>query len=76
MFPGSSNKTMCQSKFLLKYESSSSNITSLVSLRREIEVGIYTEDPRYNDGVCYQRFCCKIELAVVKKLDRTYLKHQ
>ena len=35
-----------------------------------------TADPRYNDSVCYQRFCCKIEFAVVKKLDRTYLKHQ
>ena len=29
----------------------------------------YTEDPRYNDSVCYQRFCCKIEFAVLKKLD-------
>ena len=28
-----------------------------------------TEDPRYNDSVCYQRFCCKIEFAVIKKLD-------
>ena len=28
-----------------------------------------TEDPRYNDSVCYQIFCCKIEFAVVKKLD-------
>ena len=28
-----------------------------------------TEDPRYNDSVCYQRFCCKIESAVIKKLD-------
>ena len=28
-----------------------------------------TEDPRYNDNICYQRFCCKIELAVIKKLD-------
>ena len=27
------------------------------------------EDPRYNDSVCYQRFCCKIEFAVIKKLD-------
>ena len=29
-----------------------------------------TEDPRYNDIVCYQRVCCKIEFAVIKKLDR------
>ena len=28
-----------------------------------------TEDPHYNDSVCYQRFCCKIEFAVIKKLD-------
>ena len=27
------------------------------------------EDPRYNNSVCYQRFCCKIEFAVIKKLD-------
>ena len=27
------------------------------------------EDLRYNDSVCYQRFCCKIEFAVIKKLD-------
>ena len=26
-----------------------------------------TEDPHYNDSVRYQRFCCKIELAVIKK---------
>ena len=35
-----------------------------------------TEDPRYNDSVCYQRFCCKIEFAVITKLDRTHLRHQ
>ena len=28
-----------------------------------------TEEPRYNDSVCYQRFCCEIEFAVIKKLD-------
>ena len=28
-----------------------------------------TEGPRYNDSVCYQRFCCKIEFAVIKKLN-------
>ena len=27
------------------------------------------EDPRYNDSVCYQRFFCKIEFGVIKKLD-------
>ena len=37
---------------------------------------INAEDPRYNDSVCYQKFCCKIEFAVVKKLDRTHPKHQ
>ena len=29
-----------------------------------------TEDPRYNHNVCFQRFCCKMEFAVIKKLDR------
>ena len=29
----------------------------------------YTEDPRYNDSVCYKRFGCKIEFADIKKLD-------
>ena len=28
-----------------------------------------TEDPRYNDSVCYQRFCCKFDFAIIKKLD-------
>ena len=28
-----------------------------------------TEDPHYNDSVCYRRFCCKIEFAIIKKLD-------
>ena len=27
-----------------------------------------TEDPRYNDSVCYQGFCCKIKFAVKEKL--------
>ena len=31
-----------------------------------------TEAPR----VCYQRFCCKIEIAIIKKLGRTSLKHR
>ena len=29
----------------------------------------FTEDPRYNDSVCYQRFCYKTEFAVIKKLN-------
>ena len=28
-----------------------------------------TEDRCYNDAVCYQRFCCQNEFAVIKKLD-------
>ena len=36
-----------------------------------------TEDPRYNDSLCYKRFCCKIEFAVTKKnLKWTRLKHE
>ena len=27
------------------------------------------EDPRYNDSFCYQRFCCKIEFAIIKTFD-------
>ena len=37
---------------------------------------ISTEDPRYNDSICSQRLCCKIQFAVTKKLDRTHLKHE
>ena len=33
-----------------------------------------TEDPRYNDSVCYQRFCVKIGFPVIKKLDMDPLK--
>ena len=40
------------------------------------EAKYITENPRYNDNVYYQRFCCKIELAVIKILDMTHLKHQ
>ena len=32
-------------------------------------LGTGTENPRYNDTVCYQIFFCKIEFAVIKKLD-------
>ena len=43
----------------------------------DIYINFYgTEDPRYNNSVCYQRFGCKIEFAVTKKLDRTRLKHE
>ena len=28
-----------------------------------------TEDPRYSDSVCYQRFGSNIEFVVIKKLD-------
>ena len=37
-----------------------------------IKVSSIIED-RYNDIVCYQRFCCKTELAVIKKLKETML---
>ena len=30
---------------------------------------IFTEDPHYNDIVCYQIICCSTEFAVLKKLD-------
>ena len=33
-----------------------------------LQKGRTTEDTRYNDGVCYQIFCCKIRFAVIKKL--------
>ena len=52
---------------------------TLKGLRASYQVFYYMyniEDPRYNDGVYYQIFCCKIEFAVIKKLDRTHLKHQ
>ena len=44
---------------------------SLQALKRvkHTEYSRNTEDPRNNDSVCYQRFCCKIEFAVIKKLD-------
>ena len=35
----------------------------------ELNLNWNTVDPRYNDSVCDQRFCCKIEFAVIKKLD-------
>ena len=30
---------------------------------------VNTENPLCIDNVCYQRFCCKIEFAVINKLD-------
>ena len=33
-----------------------------------------TEGPCYNNTVCYQRFCCFIEIAVIKKLDMNLAK--
>ena len=50
------------------------NCTTILTIFDGMKNG--TEDPRYNDSVCYERFCYKIEFAVVKKLDRTHLKHQ
>ena len=43
-------------------------------MQQNVSVTVYfhfygTEDPLYNDNVCYQRFCCKIKFAVIKKLD-------
>ena len=35
----------------------------------DLEFRIFRRFNRYNDSVCYQRFCCKIEFAVIKKLD-------
>ena len=32
----------------------------------------YTEDPHYNDGVCYERVCCKIFKAILK-IQKTYV---
>ena len=43
-------------------------IHELVDWFRSSWLFAYTEDPRYNDSVCYQRFCYKIEFAVIKKL--------
>ena len=40
------------------------------------DINFCAEDALYNDSVCFQRFCCKIAFAVVKKLDRVHLKHQ
>ena len=38
------------------------NFTLIVNANKRIPLlfneFVYTEDPRYNDTVCYQRFCC------------------
>ena len=47
----------------IEYESQTTKKTRMADLFIES----YTEDHRYNDSVCYQRFCCKIEFAVIKK---------
>ena len=44
---------------ILKYEQIALHAVSLL---------LHIEDPRYNDSVCYQRFCCYIKFAVIKKL--------
>ena len=36
---------------------------------KTVMLTINKEDPHYKDSVCYQRFCCKIKFAVIKKLD-------
>ena len=50
------------------------NIYMKTSFQNKAE--LYTEDPRFNDSVCYQRLCCEIEFALIKKLDMTHLKQQ
>ena len=34
-----------------------------------MDLCVFDGDPCYNGIVCYQRFCCKIEFAVIKELD-------
>ena len=36
---------------------------------KSIFMHLNTEDPRYNDTACYQRYCGYIEFAVIKNLD-------
>ena len=46
----------------------SSDLSALIlRFLRHIIVSLNTKYPRYNDSVCYQRFCCKIEFAIIKK---------
>ena len=47
-----------------------------IKARLYIRANRFSEDPRYDDSICYQRCCCIIEFAVLKKLDRTHLKDQ
>ena len=34
------------------------------------------QQQKYNESACYQRFCCKIDFAVIKKFGRAHLKQQ
>ena len=47
------------------------NVSQSEIITNHLVIERNTENPRYNDSVCYQRFCCKIEFTVihVKKLD-------
>ena len=42
----------------------------MYEIRLVVNSAINTEDPRYNDSVCCQRFCVKIYFAVIEKLDK------
>ena len=53
----------------LKYIMSRTNWKYVVHVNFTLLHITCAEDPRYNDSVCYQRFCCQIEFAVIKKLD-------
>ena len=64
----SHNGYMYRTKCLVKFHVR--EVVVYISILSEVGFKRYTEDPRYNDSVCYQRFCCKIEFAVLKKLDR------
>ena len=60
-----------EEKLSHKYMSSLlSNASKHSSKHKTVEYKIYvsktdTEERRYNDSVCYQRFCYKIEFAVI-----------
>ena len=58
--------------FYQKLDTTNNMNVFLFISKNELEIDVFnvTEDPRYNDSACYQRFCCKIEFAVLKKLDR------
>ena len=46
-----------------------SRVKNWVSRHCGTRYGSYTVDSRYNDSICYKRFCCLIKFAVIKKLD-------